>query len=143
MTICEEEDIELHKDIHALDLKNNEWHIASMQIYENLFRDDANLKNQQGKLKFDLDGNLIEKEQTHNPIKEEAPSMGSAMRQFLEFIDAFRRRYAAPEASIVRKKYAKYADLDYIKNRLVKVESDVYKEIHRENQITVDYVEGQ
>ena len=29
-TICEEEDIELSKDIHAFDLKNNEWHIAIM-----------------------------------------------------------------------------------------------------------------
>ena len=28
LTICEEEDLELSKEVHALDLKNNEWHIA-------------------------------------------------------------------------------------------------------------------
>ena len=36
-TICEEEDLELTKEVHCFDLKNNEWHIAVMQIYENLF----------------------------------------------------------------------------------------------------------
>ena len=40
-SICEEEEVELSKDVHALDMKNNEWHIAIMQIYENLFREEA------------------------------------------------------------------------------------------------------
>ena len=37
-SICEEEDVDLASDVHAFDLKSNEWHIAIMQIYENLFR---------------------------------------------------------------------------------------------------------
>jgi len=41
MGICEEEELDLSKEVHSLDLKNNEWHIAVMQIYENLFKEDA------------------------------------------------------------------------------------------------------
>ena len=29
-TICEEEDIELTREVHCFDLKSNEWHIAAM-----------------------------------------------------------------------------------------------------------------
>ena len=52
-TICEEEDIDLSKEVHAYDMKNNEWHIAAMQIYENLFREDLEAKNVRGELIFD------------------------------------------------------------------------------------------
>ena len=31
-------------------MKNNEWHIAIMQIYENLFREDAEERNRKGEL---------------------------------------------------------------------------------------------
>jgi len=30
MGICEEEELDLSKEVHALDMKNNEWHIAVM-----------------------------------------------------------------------------------------------------------------
>jgi len=59
-TICEEEDIELNKEVHAFDLKNNEWHIAAMQIYENLFREDTQMRNNRGELHFDDSGSLLE-----------------------------------------------------------------------------------
>ena len=61
-TICEEEDLELTKEVHCFDLKSNEWHIAIMQIYENLFKDDAHDKNERGELRFDEEGNVLENE---------------------------------------------------------------------------------
>ena len=56
------------------------------------------------------------------------PTLSGALRPFLEFIDGYRRRNAAPVDTIIRKKYSKYADLDYIKKRLQQVENDVYGE---------------
>lgn len=57
--VCEAEDIELGRKIHCLDLKSNEWHIAALQIYENLFRMEARESDERGELKFDAEGNLI------------------------------------------------------------------------------------
>ena len=96
-------------------MKNNEWHIAAMQIYESLFREDSQSKNARGELKFDPRGNLIEDQTDRGQqLLEALPTMSGALRPFLEFIDKFRRRQAAPDNTLVRKKYARYADLSYI-----------------------------
>ena len=34
--VSEQHGVNLSKTIHAFDLKSNEWHIAVLQIYENL-----------------------------------------------------------------------------------------------------------
>ena len=34
--VSEQDGVNLSKSIHAFDLKSNEWHIAVLQIYENL-----------------------------------------------------------------------------------------------------------
>lgn len=41
-------------------MKSNEWHIAIMQIYENLFRDEAPARYNRGEIRFDEEGNYIE-----------------------------------------------------------------------------------
>ena len=58
-TICEKQEIELSKQVHCLDLKSNEWHIALFQIYENLFNKDIQDKDEKGQIKFNDDGTLI------------------------------------------------------------------------------------
>ena len=114
LNICEEEDLDLSKEVHALDLKNNEWHIAIMQIYENLFKDDVRGREERGELEFDNEGNYLEPTKERGGIIEAFPTMSGALRPLLEFIDGYRRRSAAPENTLVRKKYSKYADLTYI-----------------------------
>ena len=54
-------------------------------------------------------------------------------------MDGYRRTVAAPENTLVRKKYSKYADLSYIKDRLGAVEDGIHKAIFSNNQVTVDY----
>ena len=71
------------------------------------------MKDEQGKLHFDADGNII-KEKLNKRTEEDTETMSSAMRPLLEFIDGYRRRVAAPENTLIRKKYSKYADLTYI-----------------------------
>ena len=68
--------------------------------------------------------------------------MSGALRPLLEFLDSYRRRGAAPEETLVRQKYSKYTDLDYIKKRLPIVEDEVHTAIFRRNQVSVDFVEG-
>ena len=127
-TICEEEDVDLERDVHAFDLKNNEWHIAIMQIYESLFREDAAGRRDRGEIRFDELGHYIQPTMKGPNAIEVMPTMSGALRPLLEFIDGYRRRCAAPENTIIRKKYAKYADLNYIKNRLPKFENKIYGE---------------
>lgn len=52
--------------------------------------------------------------------------MSGALRPLLEMIDEFRRSSAAPETSVVMRRHAKYADLNYIQTRLKAVEIDVH-----------------
>ena len=110
--ICEDEDVQLSRKVHCLDLKQNEWHIAIMQIYENLYREDLDNRNNRGELKFDKEGNIVEPPKVPGAI--ETPTLSGSLRPFLEFIDGYRRRVAAPQNTIVRTKYSNYADLDYI-----------------------------
>ena len=140
MGICEEEELELSKEVHSLDLKNNEWHIAIMQIYENLFKEDAEARNARREIEFDNEGNYIEPEKKGPNAIEAFPTMSNAIRPLLEYIDGYRRRQAAPEDTLIRKKYSHYADLAYIQKRLKTVEEGVYSEIWRNNQVTVDYM---
>ena len=83
-----------------------------MQIYENLFRQEANQRNERGEIQFDQLGNLLE-----SPTKggiAALPTISAALRPLLEYVDGYRRRVAAPDDTIVRKKYSRYADLSYI-----------------------------
>ena len=41
-------------------MKSNEWHIAAVQVYENLFRQEAQKRYEMGELKFDREGGIIE-----------------------------------------------------------------------------------
>ena len=109
--VCEDQEVELSRTVHAFDLKSNEWHIAALQVYESLFRQEANLRNERGEIKFDQEGRVIP---LAIGVFEAFPTMSTALRPLLEFIDGYRRRVAAPESSIVYKKYNKYADLSYI-----------------------------
>ena len=108
-----------------------------------MFRDDAHEKNERGELRFDEEGNLLENNEKGPNHIEESPTMSSALRPLLEYMDEYRRRVAAPEDTLVRKKYSKYTDLSYIKNRLGKVEDDIHRTLWRNNQINVDYVNGE
>ena len=100
VTICEEEDIDLSKEVHPFDMKNNEWHIAAMQIYENLLQEDCRIKNERGELRFDEQGHLIEPAAGH--AFENFPTISAALRPLLQFVDVYRRRCAAPENTLVR-----------------------------------------
>ena len=102
-----------------------------MQIYENLFKDDAHDKNERGELRFDEEGNVLENEKGVHI--EENPNMASALRPLLEYMDDYRRRVAAPENTLVRKKYSKYADLSYIKNKLQSTEDQIHKSLWSRN----------
>lgn len=59
-SICEEEEVDLQTEVHALEMKSNEWHIAIMQIYENLFREEAPGRQIRGEIRFDEEGNYLE-----------------------------------------------------------------------------------
>ena len=131
-TICEEEDVDLENDVHAFDLKNNEWHIAVMQIYESLFRDEAPGRADRGEIRFDEHGNYIEPTTKGPNAIDVAPTMAAALRPLLVYIDGYRRRTAAPEGTQIRTKYVKYTDLNYIRDRLPEVENDVYMQYWRE-----------
>ena len=78
--------------MHAFDLKSNEWHIAALQIYENLFRSEVEDKNKRGELKFSKDGEHI----PNTKKSSDKLTMTGALRPLLEFIDGYRRRVAAP-----------------------------------------------
>ena len=110
--VCEEEEVFLAKKMHCFDLHENEWHIAIMQIYENLYREDLDDRNNRGELNFDREGNVIEPP-ADSPLAN-IPTMSGAIRPFVEYIDGYRRRVAAPMNTLIREKYSKYADLDYI-----------------------------
>ena len=129
--VCEDEDIALSKKVHCFDMKSNEWHIAVMQIYQGLFKEDSDQKWQRNEYIFDNEGNIVEAPRGPGlpEIQEKRVTMSSALRPLLEFVDGYRRRVAAPNNTLVRTKYSNYADLDYIKNRLKKVEDDVNNEI--------------
>ena len=58
--ICRDNEIDLHRQVHCLDMKSNEWHIAALQVYENLFRQEAQKRYEMGELKFDREGGIIE-----------------------------------------------------------------------------------
>ena len=49
--------------MHAFDLKSNEWHIAAVQIYENMFREEASHDFAKGFISFDEDGVLIKNQE--------------------------------------------------------------------------------
>ena len=66
--------------------------------------------------------------------------MSSAMRPLLEFIDGYRRRVAAPENTLIRKKYSSYTDLTYIQSRLNKMEDETYRRIYESKQVSVDMI---
>ena len=57
--MCEKHDIELGRKVHAFDLKSNEWHIAAVQIYENLFRDETSKNFAKGLITMDDEGNFL------------------------------------------------------------------------------------
>ena len=124
--ICERKDIELGKKIHAFDLKSNEWHIAFMQIYETLFRQEAEIRNERGEIKFDWQGNLILDNDDDDDATKKIPTLCAALKPLLEFIEGYRRRVAAPSDTMVHKKYTKYADLTYISTKMRQVETETY-----------------
>ena len=62
------------------------------------------------------------------------------LRPLLEFIDVYRRRISAPKNSIIHKKYAQYADLDYISTRLREIEDQNTRQA--QDEIAVDFVSG-
>ena len=103
-----------------------------MQIYENLFREEAPARRQRGEIRFDDDGNYVEPTSVGPHAIEVLPTLSGSLRPFLKFIDKHRHKNAAAKDTIVRKKYKKYADLDYITKRLHLVEEDVYGEFWRE-----------
>ena len=128
--VCEEEDIPLAKKVHCFDMKSNEWHIAVMQIYQGLFKEDSDQKWQRNEFIFDNEGKIVDAPRGPGlPEVHEKLTMSSALRPLLEFMDGYRRRVAAPNNTLVRTKYSNYADLDYIRNRLLKIEYDVNEEI--------------
>lgn len=144
-SICETNDVDLHKNVHCFDLRSNEWHIAACQIYESLYRQDSQQRYDRGELRFDKKGKVIDPKKTSS-VMAPIPTMSASFRPLLEMIDGYRRSVAAPLGSIVRKKHARYCDLDYIQNRLEKVESEVLAEIYKENNksaVALDFIEGQ
>lgn len=98
-------------------------------------------KNERGELYFDEEGNVIDlddpkhvsKHRSHKAGLETQPTMSSALRPLLQFIDGYRRRVAAPENSLIHKKYAHYADLSYISKRIKVVEDSVHDQIYEGN----------
>lgn len=76
--------------------------------------------------------------------------MSGAIKPLLQFIDGYRRRVAAPEKTLMRKKYTRYADLSYISKRLKVVEDSTYGQIFEEkykkgngDAVGVDYMDGE
>lgn len=82
-----------------------------MQIYENLFRQDAGQRYERGDLRFDKKGEVIPSKS--NGL-DNMPVISDSLRPLLEFIDGYRRRVSAPENTLIRKKYTRYADLSFI-----------------------------
>ena len=149
--VCEDEEVELSRKVHCFDLKSNEWHIAALQIYENLFRMETLEKNERGEIQFDDEGNVIEASESKAGRKaglEAMPTMSGALKPLLQFIDGYRRRVAAPENTLIHKRYAHYADLTYIAKRLKVVEDSVHGQIFRGNKgldgggPVADYIDG-
>lgn len=60
--------------------------------------------------------------------------MSSALKPLLQYIDGYRRRVAAPENTLVHKRYAHYADLSYISKRLKVVEDSIHDQIYERNK---------
>ena len=85
-----------------------------LQIYENLFKQETEERNERGELHFDKEGNVIDSKKDKKNVFDVIPTVSSALRPLLEFIDGYRRRVAAPEKTLIRTRYAKYADLAYI-----------------------------
>ena len=108
--LCEQKDLKLSKKIHCFDLRSNEWHIAFLQIYETLFKQETQIRNEKGDIKFDWHGNV--EQQNFNT------TFCSALRPLLDYISEYRKRVAAPSGTTVHKKYTKYADLTFIKTKL-------------------------
>jgi len=79
-----------------------------------LFKEDAQVRNSRNEIHFDHEGNYVEPVTMGPNAIEIMPSMSNSLRPLLEYIDGYRRRQAAPEDTIVRKKYTHYADLAYI-----------------------------
>ena len=52
----------------------------------------------------------------------------------------YRRRVSAPKNSLIHKKYAHYADLDYISTRLREIEDQNTRQT--QDKIVVDFVSG-
>ena len=128
--------------MHAFDLKSNEWHIAALQVYESLYRQEANLRHERGEIKFDHEGEVIPP--TKGDPFEAFPTISAALRPLLEFIDSYRRRVAAPQNTLVHKKYTKYADLSYISKRLWQVEDKIHRQLYNQNgTVGVDFVGGE
>ena len=71
-----------------------------------------------GEIQFDEDGNYIEPTNIGPNAIDVLPTLSGSLKPLLEFVDGYRRRNAAPSETLVRKKYTKYADLDFIKKRL-------------------------
>ena len=80
--ICEEEDVNIGKKIHAFNLKSNDWHIAMLEVYEKLYRSEQREP-------------ITMRESRVSGI-ESIPTVSQSIRPLLGFIDGFRRRIAAP-----------------------------------------------
>ena len=102
---------------------------------------ETNEKNDRGELYFDQEGNVIDIDHPEHAGKlgkhmiglEAQPTMSGALRPLLQFIDGYRRRVAAPEHTLVHKKYAHYTDLSYISKRIKAVEDSVHDQIYEDN----------
>ena len=144
--VCQDHEIDIHRLVHCFDMKSNQWHIAVLQIYENMFEQEAQLRYERGQLRFDKEGNLANsKKKSSASLHEPQLTMSGALRPLLEMIDEYRKSSAAPETSVVLRKHAKYADLNYIQTRLKAVESEVHYRIFAANKkqnVMTDYLEG-
>ena len=70
--------------------------------------------------------------------------MSGAIRPLLDFIDGYRRRVAAPENTLIRKNYSRYADLSFIAKQLNVTQDRIYRQFYDKQQqaITLDYIAG-
>lgn len=100
-----EEDIDL-SELHAFDLKSNEWPIAALQIYESLY-----------KLDYLTAVNLGVAEP-----KEDAGGLSSTLRPLLTHLNSYRKKVALPADN---RFYSEYPNLLYIEKRLEKVETQI------------------
>ena len=106
-TVCEERGADL-SNVHAFDLKSNEWAIAFIQIYESLLTQDyqwavADLEDQLGK-------------QTKTTLPVLPPfCMSQSVKPLIEFIHKYRLRVAPPPNT---RAYRKVTNLKYTHYRL-------------------------